>query len=47
MKIHLKLKKDLFEYIELLYNRKRIHSTLNYMTPMSYRIQNQAFISTS
>lgn len=41
------VEKDLFEYIELFYNRKRIHSTLNYMTPMSYRIQNQAFISAS
>lgn len=38
---------DLFQYIEIFYNRKRMHSTLNYMTPISYRIQNQACISAS
>ncbi len=36
---------DLFEYIELFYNRKRMHSYLNYLSPISYRIQNKAFIS--
>ena len=36
---------DLFRYIELFYNRKRMHSYLNYMSPISYRIQNKAFIS--
>lgn len=30
--------RDLFEYIELFYNRKRIHSTLGYMSPVEYRI---------
>ena len=38
---------DLFQYIEIFYNRKRMHSTLNYMSPISYRIQNQACISAS
>jgi len=28
---------DLFDYIELFYNRKRIHSTLNYQTPIGFR----------
>jgi putative transposase len=31
---------DLFETIELSYNRKRIHSTLNYQTPIGYRFSN-------
>ncbi|MGC8513992.1 MAG: IS3 family transposase [Acidimicrobiales bacterium] len=26
----------LFEYIEIYYNRKRLHSTLDYMTPQEY-----------
>ena len=38
---------DLFQYIEIFYNRKRMYSTLNYMSPISYRIQNQACISAS
>ncbi|WP_346897045.1 IS3 family transposase [Clostridium sp. UBA7503] len=29
-------KRTLFEYIESLYNRKRIHSALNYMTPVEF-----------
>ena len=32
------VKRDMFEYIELFYNRKRLHSTLGYMSPMEYRI---------
>ena len=27
---------DMFEYIESYYNKKRIHSYLNYMTPENY-----------
>ena len=27
---------DIFEYIELFYNRKRIHQSLNYQTPIRY-----------
>lgn len=27
---------SIFEYIEVFYNRQRIHSTLNYMTPIEY-----------
>ena len=30
-------KRNLFEYIEIFYRRQRIHSTLNYMTPVQYR----------
>ena len=27
-------------YIELFYNRKRLHSTLDYMSPVAYRLAN-------
>ena len=33
------LRADLFYYIEMFYNRKRLHSTLGYMSPVSYRLQ--------
>jgi transposase InsO family protein len=36
---------DLFDYIELFYNRKRIHPTLDYQTPMGYRFSNSPFFS--
>ena len=29
-------KKDLFEYIEVFYNRKWIHSSIGYLSPISY-----------
>lgn len=32
------IKSDLFEYIELFYNRKRMHSHLQYKSPVEYRI---------
>lgn len=33
------LRADLFYYIEMFYNRKRLHSTLGYMSPVAYRLQ--------
>jgi len=34
-----KIELELFEYIELFYNRKRMHSTLNYNSLIKYRMQ--------
>ncbi|WP_371585313.1 IS3 family transposase [Fibrobacter sp. UWH9] len=33
------VREDLFKYIELFYNRKRLHSSLGYLTPVAYRLQ--------
>jgi transposase InsO family protein len=35
------VERDMFEYIELFYNRKRIHSTLGYLSPIEYRIRKE------
>jgi len=32
------VKQDMFEYIELFYNRKRIHAALGYLSPVEYRL---------
>jgi transposase InsO family protein len=32
----------LFDYIEVFYNRQRLHSTLNYMSPATYEAMHQA-----
>ena len=32
------LRQDIFYYIEVFYNRKRLHSTLGYMSPVAYRL---------
>ena len=32
-------KQDVFKYIELYYNRERMHSTLGYMSPVEYERQ--------
>ena len=32
------VKLDLFDYIELFYNRKRMHQTLGYMSPVEYML---------
>jgi len=28
---------EIFQYIELFYNQKRLHQSLNYQTPMQYK----------
>ena len=33
------VKRDLFYYIEIFYNRKRLHSSLGYMSPASYMMK--------
>jgi transposase InsO family protein len=35
-------KQDIFEYIEVFYNRERIHSANNYLSPVDYQIQQKA-----
>ena len=35
------VKQDMFWYIEMFYNRKRLHSSLGYMSPVAYRLKNQ------
>ena len=32
------VKQDVFEYVEIIYNRKRMHSYLGYMSPVEYRL---------
>ncbi len=32
---------EVFYYIEIFYNRKRLHSTLGYMSPVAYRLKNE------
>ena len=34
------IRHDVFEYIELFYNRKRMHSVLGYMSTVEYRLAN-------
>ena len=36
------VRRDMFEYIELFYNRKRMHSYLGYMSPVEYRLKHVA-----
>jgi transposase InsO family protein len=40
-------KESIFEYVEVFYNRKRKHSTLNYFSPMAFeaRWEQQAKLS--
>lgn len=35
-------RRDIFEYIEVFYNRLRLHSTLGYLSPAQFELQNLA-----
>ena len=30
------MRRAVFEFVEVFYNRQRLHSSLNYMTPVEY-----------
>jgi putative transposase len=34
----MKLKRSIFEYIEFFYNRKRLHSSLNNLSPVEFEL---------
>jgi transposase InsO family protein len=34
-------RRDIFEYVEIFYNRQRLHSSLGYRSPVDYETQNQ------
>ena len=36
------MRKDIFEYVEMFYNRKRMHSYQGYMSPVEYRLAHSA-----
>ncbi len=38
-------KQDIFEYIEVWYNRKRMHSTLGYMSPHEFENKSQHLLA--
>ena len=33
------VEKDIFYYVEIFYNRKRLHSNLGYLSPVAYRLK--------
>ncbi|NCB74024.1 MAG: hypothetical protein EOM51_04685 [Clostridia bacterium] len=35
------VRRDMFSYVELFYNRKHMHSVLGYLSPFAYRRKNQ------
>jgi len=39
-------KAELFEYIEVFYNRKRMHSTLGYLNPAQFESNLPSLVST-
>jgi putative transposase len=46
---HEEAQSDLFEYIEIFYNRKRRHSSLGYVSPVEFEatLQKESLISVS
>jgi putative transposase len=42
---HAQAKTDVINYIEFFYNKERLHSTLNYLSPMQYEKNNQSLFN--
>ena len=38
-------KRSIFEYIEIFYNRQRLHSSIGYLSPVEFEMKNQARIN--
>ena len=39
-------KRAIFEYVEVFYNRQRMHSTLGYLTPVAYEARRRDLTAT-
>ena len=39
-------RRAIFEYVEVCYNRQRMHSTLGYLTPVAYEARRRDLIET-
>lgn len=38
-------KKSIFQYIEIFYNRQRLHSSLNYLSPIEFELKTDSLVN--
>jgi len=38
-------KKSVFQYIEIFYNRQRLHSSLNYLSPIEFELKTDSLVN--